>query len=256
MLTFGGLNRGAARLTLVEMKHTALLASLVLFVAALSGSVPNPHAVYVSGSAAVPNGTEGSLNLGDAKELRFNYEGGAFKLPYERITALEISDKPGVKSQMAVAFSWIPKVGKKQGRLLTIAFKGDGGTGEAAIFEILRSEYAAMAPILEARTGMHVKAEDEAQTETAKTAPVESAPSVTAMVPVTINSTPGGATVSFWGQPAGKTPVVTKLLPGTYTVQISGAGTWTGDIIVEPGKPMSVSADFSQAGSATVASVR
>ncbi len=256
MLTFGGLNRRVVRLNLVVMKHTALVASLVLFGVALSGSVPNPHAIYVSGSAAVPNGTEGSLNLGDARELRFDYDGGSFKLPYERITTLEISDRPGVKSHMAVAFSWVPKFGKKQGRLLTIAFKGDGGTGEAAIFEIWRTEYQAIAPVLEARTGKHVKQEDEAATETAKAAPPESAPSVTAMVPVTISSTPVGATVSFWGQPAGKTPVVTKLLPGTYTVQISGAGTWTGDIIVEPGKPLSVSADFSQVGSATVASVR
>jgi hypothetical protein len=239
------------------MKHTALIASLVLFSALLSGSVPNPHAVYVSGTAAIPNGTEGSLNLGDAGELRFNYDGGAFKLPYERITALEISDKPGVKSHMAGAFSWVPKFGKKQGRLLNIAFKGDSGNGEAAIFEIYKSEYQAIAPVLEARTGKHVKMEDESsEADNAKPAPVESAPSLTAMVPVTINSNPPGATVSFWGQIAGKTPVVTKLLPGTYTVQITGVGAWTGDITVEPGKPMSVSADFSQAGSATVASVR
>ena len=70
------------------MMKPTLVALLVLFSVALSGSVPNLHAVYVSGSAAVPNGTEGSLNLGDAKELRFNYDGGAFKLPYERITTL------------------------------------------------------------------------------------------------------------------------------------------------------------------------
>src|SRR5579863_4570320 len=156
------------------MKQSALLASLVLFAIVLLGSVPNPHAVYVSGSAAIPNGSEGSLNLGDAKELRFDYDGGPFKLAYERITTLEISDKPGVKSHMAVAFSWVPKLGKKQGRLLTIAFKGDGGSGEAAIFEISRAEYVSMAPMLEARTGKHIKLEDEATgLEAAKTAPVE-----------------------------------------------------------------------------------
>jgi hypothetical protein len=237
------------------MKHTALLASLVLFSAALPGSVPNPHAAYVSGSAAIPNGAEGSLNLEDAKELRFNYDGGTFKLGYERITSMEIGDRPGVKSHLAGAVSWIPKFGKKQGKLLTIAFKGDSGAGEAAIFEIAKAEYLTIAPVLESRTGKHVKVADEA-TLNADAKPVEGAPSVTAMVPVTISSTPPGATVSFWGQPAGKTPVVAKLLPGTYTLQITGVGSWTGDIVVEPGKPMAVSADFSQAGSATVASVR
>jgi hypothetical protein len=239
------------------MKHTAWLASLVLFSAALPGSVPNPHAAYVSGSAAIPNGAEGSLNLEDSRELRFDYDGGTFKLAYERITSMEIGDRPGVKSHLAVAVSWIPKFGKKQGKLLTIAFKGDNGVGEAAIFEIAKAEYVTIAPVLESRTGKHVKMEDEAvQNADAKPATAEGTPAVTAMVPVTINSTPGGAVVSFWGQPAGKTPVVTKLLPGTYTVQISGVGSWTGDIIVEPGKPMQVSADFSQAGAGTVASVR
>jgi hypothetical protein len=237
------------------MKHTALLASLVLFSAALPGSVPNPHAAYVSGSAAIPNGAEGSLNLEDTKDLRFNYDGGTFKLRYERITSMEIGDRPGVKSHLAVAVSWIPKLGKKHGKLLTIAFKGDNGAGEAAIFEIAKAEYLMIAPVLESRTGKHVKVEDEA-TLNADAKLVEAAPSVTAMVPVTISSTPPGATVSFWGQPAGKTPVVAKLLPGTYTLQITGVGSWTGDIVVEPGKPMSVSADFSQAGAATVASVR
>jgi hypothetical protein len=239
------------------MKHTAWLASLVLFSAALPGSVPNPRVAYVSGSATIPNGAEGSLNLEDTKELRFNYDGGTFKLAYERITSMEIGDRPGVKSHLAVAVGWIPKFGKKQGKLLTIAFKGDNGAGEAAIFEIARAEYVTIAPVLESRTGKHVKTEDDAtQNADEKPKPVESAPSVTAMVPVTISSTPPGATVSFWGQPAGKTPVVTKLLPGTYTVVISGVGSWTGDIVVEPGKPMSVSADFSQVGAGTVASVR
>ncbi len=239
------------------MKYTPWLASLVLFSAALPGSVPNPHAAYVSGSAAIPNGAEGSLNLEDANELRFNYDGGRFKLAYQRITSMEIGDRPGMKAHLAVAVSWIPKFSKKQGKLLTIEFKGDNGVGEAAIFEIIKADYVSIAPVLESRTGKHVKVQDEAtQNADAKPAPVEGAPSVTAMVPVTIGSTPPGAIVSFWGQPAGKTPVVTKLLPGTYTVQISGVGSWTGDIVVEPGKPMSVSADFSQVGAATVASVR
>ncbi len=237
------------------MKHTAWLASLVLFCAALPGSVPNPHAAYVSGSAAIPNGAEGSLNLEDTNELRFNYDGGTFKLGYQRITSMEIGDRPGVKAHLALAVSWIPKFSKKQGKLLTIAFKGDNGAGEAAIFEIVKSDYLSIAPVLESRTGKHVKLQDDA-TPDAKPAPVEGTPSLTALVPVTISSTPAGAVVSFWGQPAGKTPVVTKLLPGTYTVQIMGVGSWAGDIVVEPGKPLAVSADFSQVGAGTVASVR
>jgi len=61
--------------------------------------------------------------------------------------------------------------------------------------------------------------------------------------------------ISFWGQPAGKTPVTTKLMPGTYTVQINADGlpTWKQDIVVEPGKPLTVSADLSKSDEAKVA---
>jgi hypothetical protein len=242
------------------MKHTVLLASLVLYCAAISASVPNPRAAYVSGSAAIPNGTEGSLNLEDSRELRFNYEGGTFQLPYVRITSMEVGDKPGVKAHLAVAVSWIPKVGKKHGKLLTIAFKNESGAGEAAIFEIWKSEYQTIAPVLEARTGKHVKVEDadEPQNAAKQSPTAQPEPAVGTLVPVTVTSTPVGATVSFWGQVAGRTPVTTKLVPGVYTMQIaaSGLGSWTGDVSVEPGKPMTVSADLSQAGSPTVAAVR
>jgi hypothetical protein len=44
-------------------------------------------------------------------------------------------------------------------------------------------------------------------------------------------------------------------MPGTYTVQIGGDGlpTWKQDIVVEPGKPLTVSADLNQRAGATVA---
>jgi len=80
---------------------------------ALSVSVPNPHAVYVRGSAAIPNGADGCTNVGDAKEFRFNYDGGVFKLPYDRITSMEITEKAGFKAHLSVLVSWVPKVGKK-----------------------------------------------------------------------------------------------------------------------------------------------
>ena len=105
----------------------------MLFSAVLQASVPNPHATYLSGSAAIPNGADGSINVADVKEFRFNYEGGTFYLPYERITSMEITDKAGVKARLSALVSWVPKVGKKSGQLLIIRFKGDDGAGEAHV---------------------------------------------------------------------------------------------------------------------------
>ena len=228
------------------MKYTGLFASLMLFSVLLLASVPNPHADYVSGSAAIANGTGGSLNLEDAKEFHFDYEGGAFKLPYERITGVELAMKPGVKALFASAVSWVPKLGKKQGRLLTISYKGENGAGEAATFEIGKVEFQSISSILEARTGKRVHYEDIDDPQNADAKPAPPPEPVSTLVPVTFTSTPKGAAVSFWGQSAGATPVTTKLAPGTYTVQITASGlpAWTREIVVEPGKPQTVSADL------------
>jgi hypothetical protein len=236
------------------MKHSALLVSLVLFSAMLPASVPNPHATYISGSAAIPNGADGSINVEDTKEFRFNYEGGAFKLSYDRITAMEITDKAGVKAHLSVLVSWVPKVGKKPGQLLSISFKGENGVGEAAMFEVSRPEFQPVESILEARTGKQVKYLDVDQPASAAAAD-KPAPPISPLVPVTITSAPAAAMVSFWGQPAGKTPLTTRLMPGTYTVQISADGlpTWKRDIVVEPGKALSVSADLNQTRGTTMA---
>ena len=237
------------------MKYTALLVSLMLFSTVLPASVPNPHAIYVSGSAAIPNGADGSINVGDVKEFRFDYQGGAFKLPYDRIISMEITDKAGVKAHLSVLVSWVPKVGKKSGQLLSIRFKGENGAGEAAIFEVSRPEFQPVEPILEARTGKQVQYVDVDQPDNAAAKADQPAPPASPLVPVTINSAPAGAMVSFWGQAAGRTPVSTKLMPGTYTVEINADGlpTWKRNIVVEPGKPLTVSADLNQRGGATVA---
>ncbi len=237
------------------MKHTALLVSLVLFSAALPASVPNPPATYVSGSAAIPNGADGSINVEDAKEFRFNYEDGTFKLPYDRITSMEITDKAGVKAHLSVLVSWVPKVGKKPGQLLSIRFKGENGTGEAAVFEVSRPEFQVVESILEARTGKKVHYVDVDQPDNAAAKADQPPPPPSPLVPVTITSAPAGAMVSFWGQAAGRTPVTTKLMPGTYSVQISADGlpTWKRDVVVEPGKALSVSADLSQTNGTAVA---
>ena len=87
------------------MRLSVLLITLLLLCAGLPASIPHPRAVYVSGSAAVPNGTEGSLNLGDETEFLFNYADDTFRLPYSRIISMELGGKPGAKAYMATAAS-------------------------------------------------------------------------------------------------------------------------------------------------------
>jgi PEGA domain len=222
------------------MKYCALFVSLVMF--SVLASVPHPPAVYVEGSADVTNGTTGSLNLSDVREFQFDYADDSFRLPYDRIISMELDSKPGTKTHLGSSVSWVPKVGKKQAKLLTILYKGENDTERAVVFEIRKEEFESIASTLEARTGKRVSYERE---ENGK--PLTPAPSPdSGLVAVTFTSTPRGAMVLLFGQAAGRTPLTTKLGPGTYTVQMTSSGlpAWTREIEVEPGKPLTVSADL------------
>ena len=230
------------------MKCSALFVTLVLFSALVLASVPHPPAVYVSGSAAVPNGSNGSLNLGDEKEFRFDYADDTFKLSYDRITGIQLDSKSGSKN-------WVSKLNKRQAKLLTITYKGENDAGETVVFEITKEEFQSIASILESRAGMRVRYEEGSRAESRDTRPVQPPPSPdSAPVPVTFTSTPRGAMVFLWGQTAGRTPLTTRLGPGTYTVQMTASGLpqWTREIEVEPGKPLTVSADLGHVQSNTV----
>lgn len=239
------------------MRNTVVLVSLAVCSWSLPAANRTDHAVYTGGSAAIEKGTRGTVDVEDAKQFRFQYDGGTFSVPYERITSMEFGEKAGVKAQLAVAVSWIPKFSNQQNHLLTIDFKDEKGTGQAAIFAMSRPFSQTVIPVLEARTGKHVETPDE-EAKDAEAKKAEAAAPVSTLVPVTITSTPNGAFVSFWGQTAGKTPVTTKLAPGTYTVTLSASGlpAWTRDIVVEAGKPLTVEAELGQSTGATVAASR
>jgi hypothetical protein len=76
----------------------------------------------------------------------------------------------------------------------------------------------------------------------AQPAPVVSA----ALVDVSFTSKPAGAQVSFSGTVVGRTPLVTKLQPGRYAVEMNleGYTEWTGQFVVEAGKPSAVAAQM------------
>ncbi|HKW97798.1 MAG TPA: PEGA domain-containing protein [Bryobacteraceae bacterium] len=211
------------------MRKIVFAAALAALSQLAQASGRNEHAIYVGGSAELAKDTEGTLALDNAKKLSFVYATGAFEIPYERVTRLQIADKPEKR---------------KKHQLLTVSFKDDNGTGQAATFELPNLLVPDVMPVIEARTGKRAHAQLDREPDE----PVE-------LVPVTISSKPSGGFVSFWGQTAGKTPVTTKLAPGTYTVTVEADGMlpWTHDIVVEPGKPMSVLAELAQPVKVTVA---
>lgn len=237
------------------MRKTAVIICLAVSCWTFAGAAKTEHAIYSGGSAPIPRGAKGILLLGNSDDFRFQYDSGMFPLSYARITGMEFGYKAGAAAQLSVAVSWLPKLGNKRNRLLTISYKDENGVGQAAVFEISREHSQTVIPVLESRTGKRVVMHDDEDTAGTgeKKAQNAQAP-ISMLVPVTITSKPLGAFVFFWGQTAGKTPVTTKLAPGTYTVKVSadGLADWTRDIVVEAGKPLSVEADLSQPAPDTV----
>jgi len=86
-------------------------------------------------------------------------------------------------------------------------------------------------------------------------APVQAAASFvpvgnSAMIDFTFASTPPNAVVSMYGQPIGRTPVTTKLAPGTYeaTFAASGYASLVQQVTVAPGYPAMVTATLKASG--------
>ena len=145
---------------------------------------------------------------------------------------------------------------KKKPQYLTVAFQ-EGQVNQVAIFELMEDTLRPLVPALEARTGKKVEMSDSSvfgpAPSQAPAAPVAAAapvlppaPAQGSMVDVSFVSKPAGAVVLFYGMPAGKSPMTTKLVPGDYRVTVVAAGMqdWVQQFSVEPAKPVSLMAEL------------
>lgn len=102
---------------------------------------------YTRGSvAAIPQYTNGKLDLSDRQSLRFHYGKPVWTLPYARITAIEVADK---RQNEFVA---IPGLTKKK-RVFTIAFSDDKGKAQSVELELPVQAAIEALPLLEERSG-------------------------------------------------------------------------------------------------------
>jgi len=87
--------------------------------------------------------------------------------------------------------------------------------------------------------GAFSSSSNERKPRTNQTAPPEPAvPPELALTSLTVLSTPAGATILVDGYPAGRTPAVVKLVPGTYklTLKAGGFPDYSQQVTVEPGQ--------------------
>jgi hypothetical protein len=77
--------------------YCATVLALVVLQSSLSfGAVRGEEVKYVGGTlSAIPQETEGHLDINNEMTLKFTCKKGAFEVPYENITSLEFGQKAG-----------------------------------------------------------------------------------------------------------------------------------------------------------------
>src|SRR5262249_13259709 len=108
---------------------------------------------YTGGTvAAIPQFTNGTLDLSDKTALRFQYGKPVWTLPYSKISSIEVVDKKPND------FVHIPKLQKRK-RIFTITFDGDKNTRNTMQVEMALTTAIAALPVLEERSGKQVAVE-------------------------------------------------------------------------------------------------
>ena len=130
--------------------------------------------LYVGGTAPVAKETEGVLSADDTKVLTFRpHKGDAAKnglsIPYEKVTSLEYGQHAGRRVGATVALG-VTTLGigalpmlfsKKRRHYLTVAYKDEQGSEQAAVFEVGKNQIRTLLKSLEVRSGKKVDYEDE-----------------------------------------------------------------------------------------------
>jgi hypothetical protein len=241
------------------MRHVRSIFIVLAAVIALplAAAVKNNQAGYVGGTLSIPQGALGVIDASNGEALQFTRGDDSYSIPYSGITSIEWSDKVGRRSESVSARTVMAapiNMFKKKPQYLTVAFH-EGQVNQVAIFELMEDTLRPLVPALEARTGKKVEVTDSfapapvvpPAAPVAAAAPVMApAPAQGSMVDVSFISKPAGAAVLFYGMPAGRTPMVTKLAPGEYKVTVSAAGMqdWVQQFSVEPAKPVSLVAEL------------
>lgn len=125
-------------------------------------AVRGEEAMYVGGTiTAVPEKSEGRLDLSGEKEARFNAKKGSFAFGYANITSLEYGQKAGRRVGVALAVSPLFLFSKKRKHFLTVGFKDESGKAQGAVLEVGKNNVRSVISTLETRSGTKVEYESE-----------------------------------------------------------------------------------------------
>ena len=143
-----------------------LSAGLVLG-ASQAYAVSKKQAEYDGGTVTqIPKQQKGTLVTADS-ELRFEYNGTDFAIPYASVLDMEYGNKPSTRIGTAIGVGlicWPCGIAslfvKAKHHFLTVEFT-QGTTKEAVVFELGKALPQTLLPILEVKTGKKIEYQDK-----------------------------------------------------------------------------------------------
>lgn len=137
---------------------------LLLSMPAMAG-IGSKSTMYVGGTAAIKEMTEGKSSTADEKAFVFTYKNGkgptTLRIQYDRVNSLEYGQKAGRRIGVAIMVSPLALFSKKRKHFLTVGYSDESDKQQAAVFEIGKDVIRTTLASLEARTGRKVEYQDE-----------------------------------------------------------------------------------------------
>ena len=132
-----------------------LLVYLLIVPLPMSAGIDKNGARYVGGTVtAIPEGTEGKLDLSNKELFIFRWKHGEWSVPYKQVTSIEYGQKAGRRVGVGIMVTPWALFSKKRKHFLTLGFKDEEGQPQAALIEIGKAKTKVTLVVLEARTGM------------------------------------------------------------------------------------------------------
>jgi hypothetical protein len=138
------------------------LAFLLLCATAWAATVRNNEILYVGGTVAtLPAGTKGRFALLDKDSAQFVSPAGSVAIPYKGIVRLGYGEKITRRILEAMTVSWLFIFTERHQHLVTIEFADDAGNKKVGVFEVGKDNLAAVAAVLENRSGLKFEFESQ-----------------------------------------------------------------------------------------------
>lgn len=134
---------------------------LILLTPAFAG-LNSKKTKYIGGTvSALKEGVEGISSTNNEKEFVFEYKGGKWSIPYDKITEIEYGQKAGRRVAVAILVSPLALFSKKRRHFLTVGYTDAEGKNQAGVFELGKDVIRVTLASLEARTGKEIQYQDE-----------------------------------------------------------------------------------------------